>query len=166
MLMRSPRVLALMTAVSGVALLAPAAHAAPPVTVPPDPPYNDYYDVTCDAGTPADPSDDFTAQEHHTGGGQLTLKDRKSMPGFSFGTFRGHDEGTFTAEWPDDTTVIWTGRTDYTEKDRRILSIDGDIATVLVGTTFRARLFAPDGSPDSTRRGDEPVHPEGQPDDR
>jgi hypothetical protein len=150
---RNPRAFALVTAVVSVALFAPAAQATPPTTYPPEI-HNDYYDFTCDAGTPADPSDDFTAQEHHTGEGALTLKSRRSAPqGVDFGTFRGYDDGTYTATWPNGTSVIWSSRDDFIEKDRRIVSIDGDMATVLVGTTFHSDLFAPDGTLDNSNVG-------------
>jgi hypothetical protein len=153
MIKRSSRVLALASAAAGVLLLAPPASAAPPVTFPPET-HDDTFVFTCDAGTPDDVTDDFTAVEHHVGGGELTVKYRPSAPAdFAFATFRGFDDGTYTATWPGGRTVVWTSHTDSVEKDRRILSVEGDVATLLVGTTFNSVIYAPDGTRDSANVG-------------
>jgi hypothetical protein len=136
-LIRNRASLTLATAVASMALIAPAVQAAPPITLDPEV-WDDFYSFTCDAGT-ADPSDDFTATEHHVGQLLVTLKNRKPVEGFSFFTGRGLDEGAYTASFPDGTEVAWSGRNEWIEKDRRILSVEGNIATGLVGTTFPGR---------------------------
>lgn len=151
MLNRNRGALTLATAVASMALIAPTAQAAPPITLDPEV-WDDFFSFTCDAGT-GDSSGDFTATEHHVGQSLVTLKNRKPVEGFWFGTVRGWDEGTYEASFPDGTRVSWSGRNEWIEKDRRILSVEGTIATVLIGTTFHSTMYAPDGSVDGKNNG-------------
>ena len=146
MLHRNRSGLTLATAVASIALIAPAAQAAPPITLDPEV-WDDFYSFTCDAGT-TDPLDDFTATEHHVGQLLITLKNRTPVEGFWFGTLRGWTRARMRHRSRTAHQVAWSGRNEWIEKDRRILSVVGNIATVLVGTTFHSTMYAPDGSVD------------------
>lgn len=149
---RSRHVLALATVVASVTLFAPVSQAAPPAYESGT--FDDTYGpFECDAGTPDDPSDDFTATERHVGQYTLTLNDRKSAPtGFLFGTERASEDGYFTATWPDGTTVEWSAEAWWLLKDVKVLSVDeeANTATVKASNTVHVDMFAPDGTVDGS----------------
>lgn len=154
MINHNRRALALTTVLASVALFAPAAQAAPPTHESGT--FDDFFQFECDAGTPNDPSDDFTATERHVGQYLLTLKDRRSAPaGFLFGTERGSENGYFTATWPDGTKVEWSAHASWLVKDVKILSFDKETntATVKAGNSFHVDMFAPDGTLDGANDG-------------
>jgi hypothetical protein len=152
MIKSNRRVLALTTVVASVALFAPGAQAAPPLHESGT--FDDTYGpFDCDAGTPDDPSDDFTATERHVGQYALTLNDRNSAPtGFLFGTERGSEDSYFTATWPDGSTVKWSAEARWLTKDVKILSFDEatNTATVKASNAVHVDMFAPDGAPDAS----------------
>lgn len=90
-----------------------------------------------------EPCDGFDVLGHEVGEQVFTLK-RRGDGGWEFATAKGGSTTTWTA--PDAT---WQSTNRYQFKDQRLLSVDGDLVTILVGVTQHARLYDPAGQPDT-----------------
>lgn len=134
-------------AVAGLILTAPSAGAA--VVEDGIDPINEMFSFTCDAGTPSIPSDDFTVNGTNVGEVVYRLKARGKRE-FLYFTGRGATAATYSVAGTD---VTWTTTSRWLEKDLRILSVDGPMLTLLVGSSFHFDVFGPDGQRDASNDG-------------
>jgi len=115
-----------------------AAQARPPVDTFTDV-IDDTFSVTCDLGT-ADTGDDLVLEIHSVGTVDVVVRER--IPGVP--QFSAHGRITDT-QTNVDTGRSWMVTNHFTDKDVRVLSVDGDLVTLRVHTAFHFTVFDEDG---------------------
>ena len=130
----------LVAAGAGAALLTLAAPAAQARTVyawtEPD---GGEFEFTCDFGT-EDTADDIDLAFDVTGEISVVLRER--VPGGPlYATVRGHRTEVVTNEG---TGISWSVTSRWREQDLRVLSVDEESTTYLVGLTGHATVFTPE----------------------
>lgn len=115
-----------------VMFAAPAAHAS--VIDRHTEPVGGEFQVACDG---------FTIDATWQGEQTVTVKQRGAKT-FVFETAHGG----FTSTW-DALGVRWTSANRFQYKDQRIISVQGNLTTLLVGVTQHFNVYDPSGRPDS-----------------
>ena len=116
-----------------------AAHAGPPVYEAVEE-WDDLYVVECGTET-EDPSDDITVESRVVGSMEVTVREHRADGVFYF-TGSGHELQTFTNV---DTGRSWTGERDWLDKDVRLISLDGDVATIQIASVDHFVVYDDEG---------------------
>lgn len=112
--------------------------------------FTDTWDETstevCDLGT-EDPSDDLEIESRLVGSFSGELRERS---GTLFFSGSGSEVGTNTNV---DTGLAWTTTYRWSDRDVRVLEVDGDVYTFEVATVFHFRVLDGDGRPAGSNDG-------------
>lgn len=132
----------LVAAGAGAALLTLAAPAAQARTVDAfTESFDETYLFTCEFDPETD-EDDIDLSGHVTGVISVVLRERE-RGGPLYATASGHRTEVVTNT---DTDVSWTVTARWNEKDLRVLSVDENSTTYLVGMIVHGTVFTPDGA--------------------
>lgn len=110
--------------------------------------WDDTFVNTCGDDT-EDPSDDITIETRVVGSFEITLRERRPGDPLFF-TGRGHELSTYTNV---DTGRSWTGDYSWFDKDIRLISLDGDLATIQIADVNHFVVFDEEGRRDSRNDG-------------
>jgi hypothetical protein len=106
--------------------------------------YEDSFVTSCDLGT-GDPLDDVVVEAAVQGSFSGKLRTRQP-DGAVYGTSAGEERVVLTNT---ETGRSWMTEFRWRDGDLRLLGVEGDVYTYLVGATFHFVVYAPDGRVDS-----------------
>jgi hypothetical protein len=110
--------------------------------------YEDSFAEVCALGT-EDEADDIVVEG--TVRGSFSVKLRTRQPdGAVYGTGMGEERAVYTNT---ETGRSWTSDYRWRDGDLRVLGVEGDVYTYLVGATFHLVVYTPDGRVDSRNDG-------------
>jgi hypothetical protein len=132
--------------VLGGAWLAPPANAA--VVDRFSDTYEESFVDVCDLGT-EDEADDIVVQVDLSGSFSVKLRTRQP-DGAVYGTGMGEEHAVYTNT---ETGRSWTSDFRWRDGGLRLLGVEGDVYTYLVGATSHFVVYAPDGRVDSRNDG-------------
>jgi len=110
--------------------------------------YEDSFVTSCDLGT-EDPADDVVVESTVQGSFSGTLRTRQP-DGAVYGTSTGEERVVHTNA---ETGRSWMTEFRWRDRDLRLLGVEGDVYTYLVGATFHFVVYTPDGRVDSRNDG-------------